>query len=67
MAVTVTGFTSLKAPHIEMLRDGQWTAYEIASVHGYDGYGVKAGPDGACAFSFIVPTDGGEQTLRVTQ
>ncbi len=67
VAVTVTGFTSLKTPRIEILRDGQWTAYEIASVHGYDGYGVMAGPDGACAFSFIVPTDGGEQTLRVTQ
>ena len=67
IAVTATGFASVKAPRIETLRDDEWTAYEVASEHGYDGYSAKANADGSYAFSFIVPMDGEPQTFRVTQ
>ena len=67
IAVTATGFTSVKAPRIETLRDGEWAVYEVASAHGYDGYSVKANADGSYAFSFIVPMADAPQTFRVTQ
>ena len=67
IAVTATGFTSVKAPRIETLLDGEWVALEVASANGYDGYSVKPEADGSYAFSFIVPTDGAPRTFRVTQ
>ena len=57
----------MKAPRIETLRDGEWTAYEVASANGYDGYSVKANADGSYAFSFIVPMEGDVRTFRLAQ
>ena len=67
VAVTVTGFASVKPPRIETLSDGTWAPYQVASANGYDGYSVKVNADGSYAFSFIVPTDGEARTFRVTQ
>ena len=55
----------MKAPRIETLRDGEWTAYEVTSANGYDGYSVKANADGSCTFSFIVPIEGDARTFRL--
>ena len=67
IAVTAAGFASVKPPRIELWQNGAWTAYEVASLNGYDGYSVKPEADGTYAFSFIVPAAGEPVTLRVTQ
>ena len=54
-------------PRIETLTGGVWTPYEVASAHGYDGYGVRPDVGGAYAFSFIVPMEGQARTFRVSQ
>ena len=66
-AATVKGFTSLKAPQIAVKTEDGWAPYDIASVHGYDGYGVRVEADGTYSISFIVPAPAAPQTLRVTQ
>ena len=67
VAVTVEGFASVKPPRIETLRGGVWMPYEVASAHGYDGYGVRPDAGGAYAFSFIVPMEREAHTFRVWQ
>ena len=66
-AVTVKGFTSLKAPQIAVKTENGWAPYAIASVHGYDGYEIRVEPDGTYSFSFVVPAAADPQTFRVTQ
>lgn len=66
-AVTVKGFTSLKAPQILVKTENGWAPYAIASVHGYDGYEIRVEPDGTYSFSFVVPAAAEPQTFRVTQ
>ncbi|MCQ2463404.1 MAG: hypothetical protein MJ177_08400 [Clostridia bacterium] len=68
-AVVVEGFTSMKAPAIEILKDGEWTEYVTASEeHGYDGYSVKIADDGTYTFSFLYEAESpdAEYTFRVT-
>ncbi len=67
-ALTVTGLTSMKAPRIEILNNGEWVKYETASSeHGYDGYTVKPADNGTYSFSFIytAETPDNEYTFRV--
>lgn len=66
-AVTVKGFTSLKAPQITVKTEDGWAPYDIASVHGYDGYEIRVEADGTYSFSFVVPAADAPQTFRVTQ
>lgn len=69
IAVTVKGFSSVKAPSVYSLVDGEWQSVELASSNGYDGYTVKVQPDGKYAFSFVYRAEDpyAEYTFRVVQ
>ena len=58
IAVRVDGFTSMQAPKIYTVENGQKTPYETASVLGYDGYTVHANDDGTYSFSFVYTSAG---------
>lgn len=73
--VRVYGFDKLTSPTIEELVNGEWQKYEVSSVntpdgngnaHYYDGYCVYYDGDGSYSYSFVIPTDQGEErTFRV--
>ncbi len=68
-AVTVQGLTSMLAPEIEILQNGEWVKYDTStSEHGFDGYTVKVAKDGTFTFSFVYEAadPDTEYTFRVT-
>ena len=69
IALTVSGFDSVKAPTVYRLVNGTWEKYELASVNGYDGYSVKVQEDGKYSFSFIYTAESPDDvcTFRAVQ
>ena len=64
--VKLKGFTRFGKLRVEELRDGEWTPVELASVWGYDGYGVRYEADGTYTYSFVYASDGSPRTFRAT-
>ncbi|MCR5781627.1 MAG: hypothetical protein K6G90_02705 [Clostridia bacterium] len=64
--VRIGGFTQFGKLMIEEQTDGQWTPVPLASVWGYDGYGVQYEPDGTYTYSFVYDSDGSARTFRAT-
>lgn len=64
--VKIEGFTEFGKLKVEEKTDGVWTPFELASVWGYDGYGVRYDPDGTYSYSFVYPSDGSPRTFRAT-
>lgn len=69
IAVTVKGFSSMLAPSVYRLVNGEWERYELASSNSYDGYTVRLQPDGRYSFSFICHVGDPSEinTFRITQ
>ena len=64
--VKVDGFTRFGRLLLEEKTGGGWTPVELASVWGYDGYGVHYNPDGTYCYSFVYGSDGSARTFRAT-
>ncbi|MCR5041770.1 MAG: hypothetical protein K6C36_06730 [Clostridia bacterium] len=64
--VKVNGFTKFGKLNVEEKTDGVWTPVSLASVWGYDGYGVQYDQDGTYCYSFVYNSDGSARTFRVT-
>ncbi len=74
--VRVYGFDKLTVPVIEEYVDGQWVAYNVASINKlddrdfgyyYDGYMVYYDEDGTYSYSFVVDMDNGaERKFRIS-
>ena len=64
--VKIKGFTRFGKLRVEELRNGEWTGVELASVWGYDGYGIQYEADGTYTYSFVYASDGTAKTFRAT-
>ena len=62
--VKIGGFTRFGRLVVEEETGGAWTAVELASDAGYDGYGVQYDPDGTYCYSFVYEADGAPRTFR---
>ncbi len=54
VAVRAYGFESFGIPEIYEKTNGEWVRCEVASDHGYDGYGVYADADNSFSYAFVV-------------
>ncbi|MBQ6019496.1 MAG: hypothetical protein IJL26_04870 [Clostridia bacterium] len=64
--VKLDGFTRFGKLKIEEKTGDTWTPVGLASVWGYDGYGVHYNPDGTYCYSFVYASDGSARTFRAT-
>ena len=64
--VKADGFTRFGKLKLEEKTGDGWTPVDLASVWGYDGYGVHYNPDGTYCYSFVYDSDGSPRTFRAT-